>query len=120
MGHLDANRNFVSDLTPAEVKECRARAFWLADKHFSSRDIESFDLGNIYGGYMTALVSTSYVAGQRRIWYMVNNQFVYTQRVDATQGVRRQAQDYYSVQLQFQRQRESARSKVKSVKETIR
>jgi len=114
MGYLIKEKKvFVSELSAAELKDCRARALWLAETHFSSRLIESFDLGNFYGRYMTAEVYNSYVPGQRRICYYLNKVFVYTQRVDAVQGVRRQAEDYYSVQLKREREKEEQRRAMK-------
>jgi len=113
MGHLINNKIFVSELTPAEVKECRKRAFWLAERHFSSKKLEAFDLGNFYGGYMTAEVTTSYVPGQRRLCVYVGTELVYAQRIEAGQRGRRQAEDYYSVQLERERVKEAQRRALK-------
>lgn len=103
MGYLDSNRNFVSELAPGELAEYKIRAAWLAQRWFTSRTIESFDLGNLPSGYMTAEISTSYRPSQRRIWFYVDNRLVYIMRVESGQGLRRQAQDFYSMELNRQR-----------------
>lgn len=100
MGHLEKDRIFVSDFTTAEeLADARARALWLANRHFSAKKIESFDLGNLNSGYMTAEITTCYIPGQRRIWYYIDNHMVYTQRCEAGQGVREQAHNYFAVQI---------------------
>lgn len=110
MGYLIKDRIFVSELTAEEIAECRRRAQWLADTHFQVSPIESFDLGNLINGYMTAEITTSYVPGQRRIWYYLNKHLIYTQRVEAGQGARRTAEDYYAKLLNMERSRERQRS----------
>lgn len=117
MGYLINNKIFISTLTAAEVKDCRARALWLAETHFQSRHIDEFDLGNLLTGYMTAEVTTSYIPGQRRIWYYVNKVMVYTQRIDSAKGVRRVAEDYFAAALKLQQGRERERRQIKAVKE---
>lgn len=109
MGHLVNERTFVSELTADEVAEYRRRTLWLAKTHFGNSHIESFDLGNLIGGYMTAEITTSYIPGQRRIWYYIDKHMVYTQRCGAGEGVRRQAEDYFAAQLNRQREHRQQR-----------
>lgn len=109
MGYLVNERTFASELTVDEVAECRKRTLWLAKTHFGSDHIESFDLGNLIGGYMTAEITTSYRPSERRIWYYMDKHMVYTQRCEAGQGARRQAEDYFAAQLNRQREHRQQR-----------
>lgn len=109
MGHLLNPQTFVSDLSPSEIRECRRRVLEYAQHHFAYTSIESFDLGNLSVGYMTAEITTTRSRGQRRILYYVNKQLVFTQRHDAGQGVRRQAEAYYALCLKSERKQERER-----------
>lgn len=109
MGHLLNPQTFVSDLSPGEIRECRRKALEYAEKHHAYSHIESFDLGNLSIGYMTAEITTTKSRGQRRVLYYVNNQLVFTQRHDAGQGVRRCAEDYYAMCLKMERKQERER-----------
>ena len=116
---IENNRVFVSELSPAEIKDCRARALWFAETYFPSKETEAFDLGNIFGKYMTAKVYTCSVPWQQRICYYVGSELVRTERIQIDQNARGKAVEYYLAQVAKVRQKENERRALKQVERVV-
>src|SRR5690349_13088928 len=68
MGYQDSNHKFVSELTSAEIKECRNRAAWLAEHWFTQSDFRTIDLDETPTyGKIHAIVGESYSNNELRI-----------------------------------------------------
>ena len=88
MGYQDSNHKFVSELTSAEIKECRNRAAWLAEHWFTQSDFRTIDLDETPTyGKIHAIVGESYSNNELRIRFMTEaNWTLFTARFTLASG----------------------------------